>query len=174
MTPFTPKQIRLTVSISGKGNLAGPTSYAVLLSYGEHEKKLEGGFKSSLPTRAALHGIVAGLRALKSSCEVTVVVQNELIVNAFEKGWILGWQEDGLLGRKTTKIKHTDLYAKVLDAMDGHAVVFKQPTTFEDEKAMERCKKAAVAYKKSGVLVDDVEEFPGETLFNDSAGTKQG
>lgn len=161
--PFTPKEVLIVVGISGDGNALGTASYCTVLKHLQHEKQLTQAYSNSLPARVTLLGILAGLRALKGSCIVEVVVQNEIIVNAFEKGWILDWEKRGLLKRKTTQVKHTDLYAKVLDAMQGHVVTYSQPVTTQEEVLMETSKKAAKKVKKIGPWLEDFDLFTNET-----------
>lgn len=74
-------------------------------------------------------------------------------------GWILEWDRKGLLKRKTTKVKHTDLYAQILEAMQGHVVTFTQPVVTDEVKIMERCKVAAKQTKRSGPWGEDINEF---------------
>lgn len=165
MTPITPKQVTILVGISGDGNKVGPSAYCTFLRYLQHEKELTWAYRNSLPARVTLHGVIAGLKALKGSCEVTVLVQNEIVIRAFEEGWIIDWQEKGLLRRKSNKVQHTDLYALLLDAMDGHVVRYRQPNSFEEERLMERAKGAAKKLKRSGPWEEDVNEFDLGGLF---------
>ena len=160
--PFTPKQVLIVVGISGDGNSKGKSSYCTVLKYLENLKWIENAYSNSLPTRVTLLGAIAGVKALKGSCEVIVVVQNDLVVRAFEQGWILDWEKRGLLQRETTQVKHTDLYARLYDAMDGHAIQFRQPATFEEEKLMEQCKTIAKKLKKAGPWVEDTAQFESD------------
>jgi ribonuclease HI len=167
--PFTPKQVLIVVGISGYGNAIGKASYSTVLKYMENVKWIECAYLNSLPTRVTLLGAIAGVKALKGSCEVTVVVQNELVVRAFEQGWILDWEKKGLLKRKSTRVKHTDLYAQLYEAMDGHAIQFRQPATFEEEMLMEQCKKVAKKRKQAGPWGQDTEQFESDGgLFVDN------
>jgi ribonuclease HI len=158
-TPIIPKQVTIVVGISGDANRVGPSAYCAVLKHLQYEKQLTGAYSNSLPLRVTLRGVIAGLQALKGSCEVTLVVQNEIVVRAFEEGWILDWEKRGLLGRKTTKVKHTDLYAQVLEAMDGHVVRYRQPSLFDEEQLMERAKGIAKPLKRSGPWEEDVNAF---------------
>ena len=160
--PFTPKQVLIVVGISGEGNAKGKASYCTVLKYLENLKWIENAYSNSLPTRVTLLGAIAGVKALKGSCEVTVVVQNELVVRAFEQGWILEWEKKGLLKRRTTKVQHTDLYGQLLEAMDGHAIQFRQPATFEEEKLMDQCKKVAKKLKQAGPWIEDTALFEAD------------
>lgn len=160
------KKINLYVAASATANFRGPAGYGAVLSFHDgkklHQKELSNGYAESLTARVTMRGIIAGLLSLKSSCEVRVFLHNDIIINAFEKGWVLNWREKGLLGRPTQKIQHTDLYALLLDAMDGHAVTYHHGDLSPLPIAMERAKDLARKAKRNADLLPDNAEYPGQ------------
>jgi len=60
--------------------------YGVILLYGTHRKELSGGFRSTTTSRLQMRGIIRGLRSLKYRCEVTVITDDQCLIENMNKG----------------------------------------------------------------------------------------
>ena len=80
----------------------GPGGYGVVLRYGQHEKRLSGGFRLTTNNRMEIMGAIVGLEALKGPCSVTLYSDSKYLVDAMSLGWVaavesqrLAAQQDG-------------------------------------------------------------------------------
>ena len=64
-----------------------------MLMYGEHEKELSAGFRLTTNNRMELLAVIVALEALKRpGMEVEVYSDSKYVVDAVEKGWVMGWE----------------------------------------------------------------------------------
>lgn len=152
------KSIELYVAGSATGNTIGPGAYCAIMTYQSHQKKFYAGYDQTFTTRMELRGILAGITALKQPCEVNVYLNNQLIIDAFEKDWVSTWQKKGYFSKPSSKIKHTDLYRKIYAALGDHVVVFKHSSDAPDFDTMNHCKNLAKKIKKEGNLILDEKD----------------
>src|SRR5215472_882993 len=64
----------------------GPGGYGVVLEYGQHRKMLSGGYRLTTNNRMEMMALIAGLKALKRRCKVTIYSDSEILVNGIMKG----------------------------------------------------------------------------------------
>jgi len=102
----------------------GPGGYGVVLRYGEHEKRLSGGFRQTTNNRMEIMGAIAGLEALKSPCSVTLYSDSKYLVDAMRLGWVQRWKANGWRRNKKDKAVNVDLWERLLEACERHAVSF--------------------------------------------------
>ncbi len=134
----------------------GPGGYGVILKYGDHAKELSGGFRSTTNNRMELAAVIKGLESLKEPCEVTVVSDSRYIVDAMEKGWARKWRALGWKRNKKDSALNPDLWAKLLDLCDKHAVRFQWVNGHAGHPENERCDRLAVAAAALPGLPEDV------------------
>lgn len=78
-------QVFLYTDGACKGN-PGPGGYAAILQYNGHARELTGGAAHTTNNRMELQAVIAGLRALKRRCQVTVVTDSQYVVTILNDG----------------------------------------------------------------------------------------
>ena len=82
------------VSIYTRGitTASGAGGYGVILLYENHRKELSGGFHLTTNNRMDIIAAIEGLKALKTTCKVTLYNNNGYLVDAIANNWVLRWQ----------------------------------------------------------------------------------
>ena len=65
----------------------GRGGYGVVLCYNGNQKQLSGGFRLTTNNRMEIMAVIVGLKALKSSCTVTLYTDSRYVTDAITKGW---------------------------------------------------------------------------------------
>ncbi len=138
------KKIEIFTDGACSGN-PGAGGYGVILKYGEHEKELSGGEKSTTNNRMELTAVITGLSALKEPCEVDLYSDSKYIIDAVTKGWAVGWQKRGWIKSDKKPALNSDLWQKLLDLLKIHRVNFIWVKGHAGHPENERCDKLAVA-----------------------------
>ena len=133
---------------SSRGN-PGPGGYGTLLQYTDpkgvlHERELSGGFSITTNNRMELLGAITGLEALNRPCEVDMYTDSQYLVNAFEQHWIDGWLAKNWK-RKSGPVLNTDLWKRLLAAMEPHEVRWHWVKGHAGNPGNERCDTLATA-----------------------------
>ncbi len=147
---------------SSRGN-PGPGGFGTILQYIDskgvlHEREYSRGYKETTNNRMELLGVITGLEALSKPCLVTVISDSKYVTDAFNKGWIYGWQKNGWRNSQKEAVKNTDLWKRLLAAAKSHEVEFVWVKGHNGHPENERCDNMAVSSALSGDLLDD-EEF---------------
>ncbi len=103
----------------------GPGGYGVVLRYGPHEKRLSAGFRRTTNNRMEIMAAIAGLEALKDSCQVTLYSDSKYLVDAMTQGWVTRWKARGWKRNKTDHALNVDLWQRLLDLCARHDVRFQ-------------------------------------------------
>jgi ribonuclease HI len=118
----------------------GRGGYGVILRYGNHEKELSGGFLRTTNNRMELMAIIKGLEALKADkCNVLITSDSKYVIEAFNQGWIYGWEKRGW-----KKVKNPDLWKRFLELYRKHKVTFQWIRGHAGHYENERCDELAV------------------------------
>ena len=144
---------------SSRGN-PGPGGYGCILRYidtkgGVHEKELSQGYKVTTNNRMELMGAIAGLEALERPCEVDLYSDSQYLVKAFTENWIGSWQKKNWKGSNRKNVKNTDLWKRLLAAMEPHEVRFHWVKGHEGHAENERCDTLATSAADGEDLTDD-------------------
>jgi ribonuclease HI len=134
----------------------GPGGYGVILKYGEQFKELSGGFAHTTNNRMELLAVIKGLESLKEPCDVTVVSDSRYIVDAMEKGWARKWRANGWKRNRKEAALNPDLWARMLDLCDTHAVRFQWVNGHAGHPENERCDQLAVTAAAMPNLPEDI------------------
>lgn len=131
---------------SGNPGLGG---YCSILIYNGIEKVISGSENSTTNNRMEILAVIRGLEALKEKCHVEVYSDSQYVVDAFNQGWIISWQENGWKTASKKEVKNPDLWSRLLELINLHEVVFNKVKGHADNEYNNRCDKIAVEeYKK--------------------------
>jgi ribonuclease HI len=135
---------------ASRGN-PGPGGYGVVLKFKQHRKELSEGFRLTTNNRMELLAAIKGLEALKEpGHDVTIYSDSKYVIDAVEKGWLLGWVKKGFAGKK-----NADLWQRFLNVYKLHRVKFVWVRGHAGNVENERCDQLAVASALGDKLLID-------------------
>ncbi len=122
-------KVTLYTDGAARGNPDGPGGYGAVLQFVDkegtlHEKELSAGYVKTTNNRMELMAAIAGLEALNRPCEVELYSDSRYLVDAFNQKWIDGWVKHGWNRPKSGPVKNSDLWKRLLKAMEPHVVTF--------------------------------------------------
>ncbi len=121
----------------------GPGGYAYILEYKGNKKEGSGFLEETTNNRMELLAIIRGLLALKESCKVNVYTDSAYVHNAFDKGWIIAWQENGWKTAAKKPVENQDLWKQLLNATKDHLVYWHKVKGHSDDAYNNRCDELA-------------------------------
>ena len=96
---------------------------AVLLSDAHGARRtLSGAEESTTNNRMELLAAIRGLQALKKPCKVEVSTDSQYVNNAFNKGWLDGWQRNGWRTAAKKPVENQDLWLELLKLGEVHRI----------------------------------------------------
>ena len=135
---------------AAKGN-PGPGGYGVVLLSGKHYKEINEGYRMTTNNRMELLAVIVGLEALKKEKQqVQVYSDSKYVVDAVEKGWLMGWEKKGFKGKK-----NPDLWKRFLLVFRKHQVKFNWVKGHAGNTYNEKCDELAVIAAESDDLMID-------------------
>ena len=145
------KKVDLYTDGACSGN-PGAGGYGAILIYRGIEEEISGGEPSTTNNRMEIFAVIAGLRCLKESCDVTIYSDSAYTVNAFNKGWIQGWKTNGWKKADGKPVLNADLWLELLSLMEPHEIRFVKVKGHADNEYNNRCDALArAAIKKLSV-----------------------
>lgn len=117
----------------------GPGGYGVVLLHGEHRKELSGGFRRTTNNRMEMMAALAGLQALKSPCEVTLLTDSQYLQKSMTLGWAKRWRANGWMRNAKERASNADLWEKLLEVCATHRVHFQWVKGHAGNVENERC-----------------------------------
>ncbi len=127
-----------------KGN-PGPGGYGTILVYKGREKELSGGEALTTNNRMELQGAIAGLKALRYPCKVTVVSDSKYLVDGMTKGWAKSWRARDWKKSDGKPALNPELWQELLELCAVHSVSFQWIKGHAGHPYNERCDRLAVA-----------------------------
>lgn len=121
----------------------GPGGWACVLIYKGHQKELAGYVEETTNNRMELTAAMQGLLALKEKCNVSVYTDSAYIHNAFDKGWIISWQNNGWRTANKKPVENQDLWKEILNLTKSHNVKWYKVKGHSDNKFNNLCDKLA-------------------------------
>ncbi len=141
------KEVYLYTDGACRGN-PGKGGWGAILVYGRFEKELSGGEAETTNNRMELMAAIAGLSALKEPCTVQLYSDSKYLVDAFNEGWVFGWQSHGWK-RGKEELKNPDLWERLFELTKKHEVVFHWVKGHNGHDYNERCDRLATAFADS-------------------------
>lgn len=133
----------------------GPGGYGVVLKSGKYLKELSAGYKNTTNNRMELRAVIAGLSALRETCNVTVFSDSKYIVDAINNGWVRRWQKNNWKRNKKEKALNIDLWQQILELINQHRVKFIWIRGHAGHPENERCDQLAVNAASAENLLND-------------------
>lgn len=121
----------------------GPGGWGAILLYKGHEREMSGFEPHTTNNRMELTAPIMALHALKEPCDVTLNTDSAYVVNAFLKGWIASWQQNGWRTADKNPVENQDLWLKLLELCNKHHVTWKKVKGHADNAYNNRCDKLA-------------------------------
>jgi ribonuclease HI len=133
----------------------GPGGWAAVLRYEDrnrslHERVLVGYEAETTNNRMELTAVVEALAALKERVSAAVHTDSAYVANAFEEGWITGWQRRGWRTADRQPVKNRDLWERLLALTARHDVRFVKVKGHADDALNNRVDRLAVAAMNEG------------------------
>lgn len=136
------KKVTLYTDGACSGN-PGVGGWGAVLMYKDSEKRISGAEEATTNNRMELFAVISGLECLKEPCEVTVYSDSAYTVNAFNNGWIYGWEKDGWKKADNKQVLNTDLWQRLLALTRTHSVKFVKVKGHADNEYNNICDKLA-------------------------------
>ena len=144
------KKITLYCDGACSGN-PGPGGYGTILIYKEHKKELSGFFEETTNNRMELFALIKGLLALKEPCIVDVYTDSAYLFNAFDRGWIISWQNNGWKTSSKKPVENQDLWHEIVNQTKQHTINWHKVKGHADNELNNRCDELARKAIKEGL-----------------------
>lgn len=136
------KQVTIYTDGACSGN-PGVGGYCAILFYKDFQKTITGYEVDTTNNRMELLAIIEGLKALKESCEVQIYSDSSYCINAFTKGWLHSWENNGWRTSDKKDVKNIELWKKLISLTKFHAVTFNKVKGHSDNEYNNLCDKLA-------------------------------
>ena len=121
-----------------------------------HVRELSQGFECTTNNRMELLAVIVGVESLKRPCEIDIYSDSKYVVDAFNQHWIEGWLKRGWKNAKKEPVKNSDLWKRLLKAIEPHELTFHWVKGHAGHPENERCDElATVAADGDGLIVDE-------------------
>ncbi len=158
------KQVTISTDGACIGN-PGPGGYGVVLRYAGRAKEIAGGFRLTTNNRAELHAVIAGLRALKEPCAVTVVSDSQYVVESMTSGAAQRWRANGWMRTRKERALNPDLWQQLLELVSTHQVTWTWVKGHAGHPDNERCDRLALqAAQRPDLPIDEGYEQPNSLI----------
>ena len=102
----------------------GPGGWGVIIRWGDHEKELCGGEKETTNNRMELMAAIQGLESLTRSVNATLYTDSKYVMDGITQ-WIATWKRNGWKTAAKKPVKNIDLWKRLDDVLERHAVDWK-------------------------------------------------
>lgn len=144
------KEVMIYCDGACSGN-PGPGGWACVLVYQGNKKELSGFVEETTNNRMELTAAMQGLLALKEQCKVNLFTDSAYIHNAFDKGWIIAWQNNGWMTKNKTPVENQDLWKVLVNLNKDHKIVWNKVKGHADDELNNRCDQLARAEIKKNL-----------------------
>ena len=138
------KQVTIYTDGACSGN-PGPGGWGAILMYGRHTKELSGGEADTTNNRMELTAVISALEQLKEPCAVDLYSDSKYIIDALTLGWARSWQARGWRKPDKKPALNPDLWQRLLELCDTHAVTCHWVKGHAENEYNNRCDELAVA-----------------------------
>jgi ribonuclease HI len=103
-----------------RGN-PGPGGWGAVLSYGEHQKELQGAEPATTNNRMELTAAIEALSVLKRGCDVKMFTDSQYLRQGITE-WIHQWKIRGWRTADKKPVKNVDLWERLDAQIARHAI----------------------------------------------------
>jgi len=139
----------------------GPGGWGVLMRYGSHEKKLNGGEAETTNNRMELMAAIRALEILKRPCSVHLYTDSQYVRGGVT-AWIHNWKKNGWRTANKKPVKNAELWQQLDEAQARHKVewhwVKGHAGIPENEKADELARLGMEPFRKLSTSGADVDQ----------------
>lgn len=146
------KEVDLYTDGACSGN-PGPGGWGAVLIFKGKRMELSGGEAMTTNNRMELTAVIQGLLKLKERCRVRIYTDSQYIVNAVNKGWVFGWQNNNWMKKDKKPALNRDLWETLLDLLTVHQCEFVWLKGHAGHDENERCDSLAVAQAERFALL---------------------
>lgn len=140
----------------GSINNPGPGGYGVVMIRDGMRREFSGGFRLTTNNRMELMGCLVALRQLQERHKrVTLYSDSSYVVNGITKGWAKNWRRKGWIKSDGKPAVNPDLWAELLELIDGLDITFNWVRGHAGNPENERCDELAVASARQKGLPED-------------------
>lgn len=150
MTKKNKPVIELFTDGACSGN-PGVGAYCAILRYNDKEKQIVCSEPLTTNNRMELMAVIAGLEALKVASKVKIYTDSQYVVNGITK-WLPNWLKNNWKNSQKKDVQNRDLWERLLNAMDGHEIVWNWIRGHQGHKENELCDKLAVEAIKAAKI----------------------
>ena len=134
---------------SSSGN-PGPGGYGTILKFTKpdgtlYEKEFSEGFPDTTNNRMELMAVIIGFEALTKPCDVTLCSDSKYVIDSLRLGWVNNWKAKNWMKTKNKPVPNTDLWKRLLLAMEPHDVTYEWVKGHDGHPENERCDKLATS-----------------------------
>ncbi len=134
----------------------GPGGYGVVMMEGAKRQEFSGGYRLTTNNRMELMGCIIALRQLKKTTKpATLYSDSQYVVNGITKGWAKGWRKRGWIKSDKQPAVNPDLWAELLELVEGLDVEFRWVKGHAGNEFNERCDELAVSSAGKNNLPED-------------------
>lgn len=141
------KKVILYTDGACSGN-PGVGGWGAVLMYNGHEKQISGAMADTTNNRMELTAVIEGLKLIKYPCEVDVYSDSAYVVNAFQAGWLKGWEASGFVKADKKPVLNDDLWRELSALCKKHVVNFIKVKGHADNEYNNLCDKLATTAVK--------------------------
>jgi ribonuclease HI len=123
----------------------GPGGWGAILRWGDHERELSGGEPDTTNNRMELMSVIMGLAAITRPMDVVIHTDSSYVEQAFTKGWLRSWQQNGWHTADKKPVKNQDLWQRLAEEAARHRVTFRRVRGHTGIEMNERADQLAVA-----------------------------
>ena len=132
------KKVDLYTDGACSGN-PGAGGWGAVLIYNGIEKEISGGFPDTTNNRMEIYAVIAGLKCLKTDCELNVYSDSAYTVNAINAGWLDGWMKNGWKKADGKPVLNVDLWQELYALSCRHKLTFIKVKGHADNVYNNRC-----------------------------------
>jgi ribonuclease HI len=147
-------QLKIYTDGASRGN-PGPGGYGAILIWGQTRKEIAAGYRLTTNNRMELLAVISALELLtRDGLDIVIFSDSKYVVEAVEKGWVLGWERKGFKDKK-----NPDLWRRFLSLYRRHKIKFTWVKGHADNPLNNRCDElATTAADGKQLLVDEAYE----------------
>ena len=163
--PAARPRVTIWTDGSSRGN-PGPGGFCAVLYFtdasGElHTRELHDGYRLTTNNRMEMLAVIRALETLKCACVVDIHSDSSYVVNAHNQHWIEGWQRKGWKSATKKPVKNIDLWKRLIEASQKHAISYHWVKGHAGIAGNERCDELATMAAdapRETQLIDEVFE----------------